>query len=130
MNQDIPEHPAAKQGVIGKHAPMDIAIIGLSGRFPGADNVDTFWENLRNGVNSIQKVPPKRWNADEYYSPIVAEPDKSYCRMVGFYPMWKNLIQCSFIYLRLKQNRWILSKEYSLRNVGKHSRMQVIRIKN
>ena len=50
--------------------------------------------------------------------------------MVGFYPMWKNLIQCSFIYLRLKQNRWILSKEYSLRNVGKHSRMQVIRIKN
>ena len=84
LNQDIPEHPAAKQGVIGKHAPMDIAIIGLSGRFPGADNVDTFWENLRNGVNSIQKVPPKRWNADEYYSPIVAEPDKSYCRNGGF----------------------------------------------
>ncbi len=31
----------------------DIAIIGLSGRFPGARNVDEFWQNLRNGVESI-----------------------------------------------------------------------------
>ena len=30
-----------------------IAIIGLSGRFPGAHNVKTFWNNLVNGVNSI-----------------------------------------------------------------------------
>lgn len=31
----------------------EIAIIGLSGRFPGAPNVDTFWQNLCNGVESI-----------------------------------------------------------------------------
>ncbi|GCE31286.1 hypothetical protein KDA_67700 [Dictyobacter alpinus] len=31
----------------------DIAIIGMSGRFPGASNVEEFWENLRNGVESI-----------------------------------------------------------------------------
>src|SRR4051812_23354242 len=30
-----------------------IAIIGMAGRFPGAANVDAFWENLRNGVESI-----------------------------------------------------------------------------
>ena len=30
-----------------------IAIIGLSGRFPGAQNVNKFWQNLVNGVNSI-----------------------------------------------------------------------------
>ncbi len=30
-----------------------IAIIGMAGRFPGADNVAAFWENLRNGVESI-----------------------------------------------------------------------------
>jgi non-ribosomal peptide synthase protein (TIGR01720 family) len=30
-----------------------IAIIGLAGRFPGAKNVDEFWQNLQNGVESI-----------------------------------------------------------------------------
>jgi phthiocerol/phenolphthiocerol synthesis type-I polyketide synthase E len=34
--------------------PSDgIAIIGMSGRFPGARNLSEFWNNLRNGVESI-----------------------------------------------------------------------------
>jgi acyl transferase domain-containing protein len=32
-----------------------IAIIGLSGRFPGADDVEQFWQNLRDGVESITR---------------------------------------------------------------------------
>jgi len=31
-----------------------IAIVGMAGRFPGARNVAEFWENLRNGVESIR----------------------------------------------------------------------------
>jgi acyl transferase domain-containing protein/acyl carrier protein len=31
-----------------------IAIIGMAGRFPGANNVDQFWENLKNGFDSLQ----------------------------------------------------------------------------
>ncbi|MTJ47693.1 non-ribosomal peptide synthetase/type I polyketide synthase [Dolichospermum sp. UHCC 0259] len=31
----------------------DIAIIGMSGRFPGAENINEFWQNLRDGVESI-----------------------------------------------------------------------------
>lgn len=31
----------------------EIAIVGMSGRFPGAAGVEEFWENLRNGVESI-----------------------------------------------------------------------------
>ncbi|MCC3496610.1 MAG: acyltransferase domain-containing protein [Microcoleus sp. PH2017_15_JOR_U_A] len=30
-----------------------IAIVGMAGRFPGAKNVDEFWQNLRDGVESI-----------------------------------------------------------------------------
>lgn len=30
----------------------DIAVIGMSGQFPGADDVATFWRNLRDGVES------------------------------------------------------------------------------
>ena len=31
----------------------EIAIIGMAGRFPGANNVDSFWQNIRDGVESI-----------------------------------------------------------------------------
>ncbi|HKV39763.1 MAG TPA: type I polyketide synthase, partial [Blastocatellia bacterium] len=34
-------------------ADSTIAIIGMAGRFPGANDVDQFWENIRNGVESI-----------------------------------------------------------------------------
>jgi non-ribosomal peptide synthase protein (TIGR01720 family) len=32
---------------------FEIAVIGMAGRFPGAQNVDQFWRNLRDGVESI-----------------------------------------------------------------------------
>ncbi len=32
---------------------LDLAVIGMSGRFPGARNIDQFWENLKGGVESI-----------------------------------------------------------------------------
>ncbi|MDZ7268845.1 MAG: SDR family NAD(P)-dependent oxidoreductase [candidate division KSB1 bacterium] len=32
---------------------MEIAIIGMAGRFPGANNLEEFWRNLRDGVESI-----------------------------------------------------------------------------
>ncbi|MHC5744956.1 MAG: type I polyketide synthase [Nostoc sp.] len=31
----------------------EIAIIGMAGRFPGANEIDSFWNNLRDGVESI-----------------------------------------------------------------------------
>jgi amino acid adenylation domain-containing protein/non-ribosomal peptide synthase protein (TIGR01720 family) len=32
---------------------LEIAVIGMSGRFPGAKNLDEFWENLENGIESL-----------------------------------------------------------------------------
>lgn len=32
---------------------QDIAIIGMSGRFPGSNNLEQFWQNIKNGVESI-----------------------------------------------------------------------------
>ncbi len=43
----------------------DIAIIGVSGRFPGADNLDVFWENLIKGRNTVTDLPLERWNLKE-----------------------------------------------------------------
>lgn len=33
-----------------------IAVVGMAGRFPGARNVSEFWQNLRNGVESIRDL--------------------------------------------------------------------------
>lgn len=43
-----------------------IAIIGLSGQFPGAENVNEFWDNLVNERNSISEVLPARWDWKNY----------------------------------------------------------------
>jgi acyl transferase domain-containing protein len=38
----------------GSHDNLEgIAILGMAGRFPGANSVDDFWRNLRNGVEAI-----------------------------------------------------------------------------
>ena len=33
-----------------------IAIVGMAGRFPGAPNIEAFWRNLRDGVESIRTL--------------------------------------------------------------------------
>jgi acyl transferase domain-containing protein/thioesterase domain-containing protein/aryl carrier-like protein len=32
---------------------LEIAVIGMSGRFPGANDIHAFWENIKNGVETI-----------------------------------------------------------------------------
>ncbi len=39
------------------HDHEHVAIIGMSGRFPGAPDVDGFWQNLRDGVESVSTFP-------------------------------------------------------------------------
>ena len=50
-----------------------VAIIGMSGRYPQAPNLDKYWDNLAHGRNSIVEVPRSRWDIDQYYDP---DPDK------------------------------------------------------
>jgi phthiocerol/phenolphthiocerol synthesis type-I polyketide synthase E len=32
---------------------MEVAVVGLSGRFPGAVDMESFWENIKNGTESV-----------------------------------------------------------------------------
>lgn len=63
---------------------FDIAIVGMSCRFPGAEDYQSFWSNLINGVSSVTEVPENRWDPDIYYSPDFAEPGKSVSKWGGF----------------------------------------------
>ena len=62
----------------------DIAIIGISCRYPGANNWKEFWENLKNGVDSVTEVPPGRWEERNWYHPDPEHPDTSYSKWAGF----------------------------------------------
>lgn len=51
------------------HTPQDdIAIVGLHGRFPGADTLDELWQNLLAGVDSVTEISPERWPLEGFYA--------------------------------------------------------------
>src|ERR1700736_373559 len=60
-----------------------IAIVGASCRFPGADNLEGFWQLLASGGDAISKVDDQRWSTRFYYHPNRAEPGKSYTWAAG-----------------------------------------------
>ncbi|WP_373650251.1 beta-ketoacyl synthase N-terminal-like domain-containing protein [Schlesneria sp. DSM 10557] len=41
-----------------------IAIVGVGGVFPGGSNLDKFWQNIADGVDTGRSVPPDRWFLD------------------------------------------------------------------
>ena len=61
----------------------DIAIIGVACRLPGARNYQDYWDNLTYGINSIQEIPPERWDIEQYYSTNANEPNKSVSKWCG-----------------------------------------------
>ncbi|WP_155372903.1 SDR family NAD(P)-dependent oxidoreductase [Catellatospora vulcania] len=62
----------------------DIAVIGVSGRYPGAADIDEFWANLSGGVASIREVPPDRWDWRPHYDPQKGTPQRSCSKWAGF----------------------------------------------
>ena len=62
---------------------FDVAIVGLSGRYPGAADVDQFWDNLVTGRNCISEIPPERWDNDRFFDARKHQPGKTYSRWAG-----------------------------------------------
>ncbi|PCI22108.1 MAG: hypothetical protein COB67_13620, partial [SAR324 cluster bacterium] len=63
---------------------LDMAIIGLAGRYPQARNIEEFWNNLRQGKDCISEVPEDRWNWREYYTEDRNQPVAHYSKWGGF----------------------------------------------
>ena len=60
-----------------------IAIVGISGRYPDAPNLQQYWENLKAGKNSVREIPKSRWDTSKYYDPDPTKPGKIYCKSLG-----------------------------------------------
>jgi acyl transferase domain-containing protein len=72
----------------------EIAIIGMTGRFPGAGTIREFWENLQNGVESIHILTPEELRAggvseaeinDPEYVPVTAALADGDCFDAAFF---------------------------------------------
>src|SRR6185503_6896026 len=79
----VPTLPQARPVPGSQRNDEKIAIVGMSGRYPGADDLDQLWRNLAEGRNSIREIPPERWDVDAYYDPTPGKPGKVYCKWLG-----------------------------------------------
>jgi polyketide synthase PksN len=52
-----PERPVARQA---RPKMRQIAIVGMAGRYPGAADLNAFWENLKQGTDSVDLIPDSR----------------------------------------------------------------------
>lgn len=65
---------------------QDIAIIGVGGRYPQGNNLEEFWQNLKDGKDCITEIPKERWDYKKYYDPNYErlKPGKMYSKWGGF----------------------------------------------
>jgi len=64
------------------HEP--VAVVGFACRFPGASDIESFWELLRDGRDAIGEVPKNRWDIDAYFDPDPDRPGHMAVRAGGF----------------------------------------------
>ena len=64
--------------------PEPIAIIGASGRFPGAADLDGFWADLAAGRDRVGPVPESRWDHASLVAARPGTPGRTNCRDGGF----------------------------------------------
>jgi len=64
--------------------PGAVAIIGMSGQFPGAPDIDTFWSVLKEGRDCIREIPADRWDWRDIWGDPLSEPGKCNVKWGGF----------------------------------------------
>jgi phthiocerol/phenolphthiocerol synthesis type-I polyketide synthase E len=53
----------------------EIAVIGMAGRFPGAKSLEEFWENLKNGIESISFFSEEELKASGVSDEMIKNPN-------------------------------------------------------
>lgn len=61
-----------------------IAIVGVSGRFPGSGDVHEFWRHIEANRDLISEVPADRWDWRELFGDPTEQPGKTNVKHAGF----------------------------------------------
>ncbi|UVM52815.1 SDR family NAD(P)-dependent oxidoreductase [Pseudomonas sp. B21-015] len=62
-----PATPVSPAQIEDSDLAQYVAVIGLGGYYPGADNMDQLWQNLANGVDCMSEFPAERWDHSKLY---------------------------------------------------------------
>ncbi|NQX71569.1 polyketide synthase dehydratase domain-containing protein, partial [Paenibacillus alba] len=68
----------------GAEMPLDIAIVGVSGRYPMAYDIEDFWLKLASGKNCISEIPKERWNWEGLFTSDLSEVGRIHSKWGGF----------------------------------------------
>ena len=61
-----------------------LAIIGIGCLFPRAEDSNTYWANIREGIDAISDIPATHWRVADYHNQDPKAPDMTYGRRGGF----------------------------------------------
>ncbi|WNO11559.1 SDR family NAD(P)-dependent oxidoreductase [Teredinibacter sp. KSP-S5-2] len=67
-----------------KQQQQDVAIIGVSGRYPQANTIEEFWQNLVEGKDCISEIPEGRWDHARFFDENRNQEGKTYSKWGGF----------------------------------------------
>jgi phthiocerol/phenolphthiocerol synthesis type-I polyketide synthase E len=71
-------------GLTSTDSGIEIAIIGMSGAFPGARDLEQFWNQIRNGVESLSQFNEQELMEAGVSPQLIQDPN--YIRSGGFLP--------------------------------------------
>ncbi len=72
------------QAGVGGYQDERIAVVGMSCQFPGAPDIDAFWDVLSEGRSCISEVPAERWDWRSFWGDPSREPGKTNVKWGGF----------------------------------------------
>ncbi|MFD9561266.1 SDR family NAD(P)-dependent oxidoreductase [Streptomyces sp. NPDC059994] len=130
--------PAPRAEVTEPAAPrssaLDIAVIGISGRYPEARDLAEYWANLRDGRDCVVEVPQDRWDWRDHYSEDRTAPGRHYSKWGGFIaevdrfdPLFFNISPHEADYLDPQERLFLEHAWTALEDAG-HTREQLRRL--
>ena len=114
-----------------------IAVIGLAGRFPGAADVDTFWENLAAGRDCVSEIPSERWPLAGFFERTAGTPDRSISKwggflndVAGFDPAFFNLSPREADHMDPQQRLFLMEAWRALEDAYRSGKLRSIGVSN
>jgi len=81
---DVPQSKTYSSTASSVFSAEPIAVIGMSCRFPKAEDPQAFWALLSTGRESIEMIPKSRWDWEAYYDEDEEAADKTYVKHGSF----------------------------------------------
>ena len=108
-----------------KPKPPAIAVIGMAGQFPQAENLAAYWQNLAQGNDCVIEIPPERFDIQAYYHRDRQTPGKTVCPRMGvlntaalFDPLFFNISPYEAELMDPQQRLFLMASWQCIENAG------------